>query len=103
MYMANASTNVREPNATSVPLAHVGSMGVRVWSVRVCVGSARLFGNQYVGISNAKRSRWGSTPIRQPNASGFALQWNIGYRVTTCIAEDRVCIHTTVIVDKDDI
>ena len=56
---------------------HVGSVGVRVVSGKVCVGSTGLFGYQHVGISNMKWSHWGSKPTR-PNASGFALQWNIG-------------------------
>ena len=45
------------------------------------IGSASLFGYQHVGISNAKPSHWGSRPTRDPNASCFALQWNIGFTV----------------------
>ena len=65
----------------------VGSAGVGVWSAGVGVGSAgvgvgsaRLFRYQHVGIPNAKRSRWGSGLTRGPNAKGFALQWNIGFK-----------------------
>ena len=46
------------------------------------VGSARLFRYQHVGIGNVKLSRWGSKPMRCPNASGFGVQWNIGFRTT---------------------
>ena len=40
------------------------------------------FRYQHVGSGNAKSSHnchWGSNPTRGPNASGFALQWNIGF------------------------
>ena len=33
------------------------------------------------GIPNVKTSQWGSKPTGGPSASGFALQWNIGYIV----------------------
>ena len=39
----------------------VGSIGVRVGSLWVCIGSARVFGYQHVGSSNAKCSRCGRT------------------------------------------
>ena len=39
-----------------------------------------VFRYQHVGIGNAKSSRWGSNPKPGPNASGFASQWNIGFR-----------------------
>ena len=46
--MVNASTNVRRPNATYIPPARVGG---RVGYIgMLCVGSARLFGYQHVGI-----------------------------------------------------
>ena len=61
-----------------------------VGSVRLRVGSARLFGYQHVGISNAKLSRWGSRPKQDPNASCFALQWNIGFRNWSLITGRRV-------------
>ena len=35
--------------------ALVGLARFRVGSVRLCIGSTRLFGNQHVGISNAKK------------------------------------------------
>ena len=40
------------------------------------VGSVGLFRYQHVGIGNY--SHWGHTQRKSPNASGFALQWNIG-------------------------
>ena len=54
---------------------------LRVGSAMLCVGSARLFGYQHVGISSRQGSRamrWGSRPTRGPNGKGFALWWNIG-------------------------
>ena len=45
---------MRGPNATYIPPARVGCIGGRVG---------------------------GSKPTRRPNASGFALQWNIGSMV----------------------
>ena len=46
------------------------------------VGSARIFRYQHVGIGNTTCSRWGQNPTQSPNASGFALQWNIGFPLT---------------------
>ena len=67
-------------NATYIPPAHVGShVGSHVGLIGTLVGSARLFGYQHVGMSNAKWSRWGSKPTGRPNMSGVALQWNIGF------------------------
>ena len=64
------------------------------WGFGVWVGgdanfSVRIGGNtnfsifryQHVGTPNTKLSRWGYCPTRQPNASVFASQWNIGYNV----------------------
>ena len=43
-----------------------------------------FFRYQHVGIGNAKSLRLGGgggvRPARDPNASGFALQWNIGLK-----------------------
>ena len=62
------------PNANYIPLTRFGAhVGARVGSVRLCVGSARLFGYQYVGISKAKWLLWGSKPMQRPNTSDFAL------------------------------
>ena len=38
----------------------------------------RVFSYQHVGIPNAKFSHWGCYPTYDPNAKGFASQWNIG-------------------------
>ena len=64
-----------------VILIRVGLVRTRIGLIVTCVGSVRLFGYQHVGISNAQWSRWGSKPMRWPNASGFSLQWNIGFRL----------------------
>ena len=63
--------------------------GVRVGLIGMRVGSAMLFGYQHVGISNTKWSRWGSKPMQRPDASGFALQWNIGFMST------EICLQIT--------
>ena len=76
-------SNPHVPNVSYIPLAHVGarvrSAMLCVGSAMFCVGSMRLFRYQHVGIGNAKYSCWGSSPTRAPNASRFALQWNIGF------------------------
>ena len=44
MYMANASPNIRGPNAKYIPLARIGC-------TRLCIGSARLhFGCTRLGV-----------------------------------------------------
>ena len=82
--MPNANPTPRVPNATYIPLVGVGSPGAGIGSFGVAVGSATLFGYQHVCISNTKLSGWGSRPMRDPNASCFALQWNIGFNVLKC-------------------
>ena len=62
-------------------------MGLRVRSVGLRVWSVRLFRYQPVGISNANLSGWGPYPTRRPNASGFSLQWNIGFKVLAMLKE----------------
>ena len=52
-----------------------------IGSAGVGVGSARVFRYQHVGIGNVKSLRLGSRPTRDHNASCFALQWNIGFRI----------------------
>ena len=90
MYMAN----VRGPNLTSIPPARIGApvehrlmLGTisLCWALLAHVGPAKLFRYQHVGIPNAKSSCLGCKPTREPNASGFTLQWNIGFTV--------VCVH----------
>ena len=39
------------------------------------------FGNQHVGIGNAKLWRSGSKPMQGPNINGFVSEWNIGLKV----------------------
>ena len=56
-------SNTSVPNANYIPLDRVGSVGARVGSVVICVGSARLFRYQHVGIRNEKVSRWGDYPL----------------------------------------
>ena len=63
-----------EPNATYIPLTHVG---VLRWVTRkICVTQCKRY--QHVGIGNAKSSHWGCNPTQNPNTSGFVSQWNIG-------------------------
>ena len=45
-----------------------------------CNASFSVFRYQHVGILSTKSSRWGFNPTPDPNASGFALQWNIGFK-----------------------
>ena len=60
-----------------------------LFTLGVCVGgnanfSVRLGVAQilaFLDIPNAILSHWGYCPTRWPNASVFALQWNIGFRV----------------------
>ena len=70
MYMANVRPNARGPNATYIPSVHVcasvGSMGIRVRSLGVCVGSVGCFGYQHVGILNAKGLGSGVNPNASP-------------------------------------
>ena len=80
MYMPNASPNARRPNATYIPLTCVGgrvrSIGVCVGSPGFHVGSVMVFIYQDVGIAgtgNAKSSRWGCYPTRDPKAKELAL------------------------------
>ena len=72
------------PNANFIPPARVGScvgligtcFGEIVTRVELSgtgVGSMRLFGYQHVGIDNANPSRWGSYPIPNSKANGFAF------------------------------
>ena len=82
-------SNLHVPNANYVPL---GCVGARVGSLRLCVGSARLFGYQHVGISKAKWLRLGYTPTRRPNVTGFALQLNIGCRLFVCWGRWMPCV-----------
>ena len=82
--MANVSPNATGPYATYIPSARVRSETLPVGSAMLCVGSARLFGYQHAGIGNAKYSRWGSSRMQAPNASRFALQWNIGLMQMRC-------------------
>ena len=56
----------------------IGSVGSRLGSMGLCIGSRKLFKYQHIGIGNAKLSRWGCRPIRDLSVSGFALQLNIG-------------------------
>ena len=73
MYMANARILHLGPNATYIPLTCV-------WVSRWVTQCFCVFRYQHVGIGNAKSSRWGCNPTQGPNASGFASQWNIGFR-----------------------
>ena len=86
--MANVNITLAYPTRTIFHLlvlglswARVGSAGVGVGFAGVGVGSARFFRYQHVGISNVKRSCWGLDQTLSPNTSGFALQWNIGFKL----------------------
>ena len=46
----------------------------------LALGNAKIY--QHVGISNAKFWRQGHCPTPTPNARYFALQWNIGLRLS---------------------
>ena len=59
----------------------VGWIEGRVGWIEGRVGSARFYLDQHVGNGNTKSSHWGYRPTRDPNAKGFALQWNIGFIV----------------------
>ena len=79
-------------NANYILVARVGA---RVGSVRLRVRSTRLFGYQHVGIGNVKVLCWGYSPTLSPNASGFALQRNIGFNqnyINSNITATRQCI-----------
>ena len=54
------------------------------------LGVARVSGYQHISIGNAKSPIWRFRPMRDPNSSGFALQWNIGFKLfvpnpSTCL------------------
>ena len=72
------------------PIFHLLSLGVGVGgntNVNVRVGANAnfsVFRYQHVGIPNAKLCRLGSKATPGPNANGFASQWNIGFRSSTC-------------------
>ena len=70
------STGLRWGFALGV--THILGFALGNANFRVCVGFARLFRYQHVGIPNAKFSRWGFCPMRTSNVMGYALQWNIG-------------------------
>ena len=55
------------------------------FSVRVG-GNANFsaFRYQHVSIPNVKLWHWGSKPMPGPNANGFALWWNLGFKVFSC-------------------
>ena len=61
------------------------------WALLAHVGGsrwvARGFGYLHVGIGNAKLSHWGFRPTQDPNAKGYALQWNISLMVKLSDAE----------------
>ena len=73
--MANARNLRLGPNATYIPLTHVG--GFAIGDAKICVTQRKRY--QHVGIGNAKVWHLGSKPTPVPNANGFALQWTIGF------------------------
>ena len=95
--MVNASPNARGPNATYIQPARVGlvlgpsGFALGLWGFTL---GCEAF---HVRISNANLSRFGAIPNTKTQASGFALQWNIGLtasiksrlislqRVTVCL------------------
>ena len=52
--MPNVSPNASGPHATYIPPACVGPARLRIGSVRLCIGSTRVFRYQHVGKSDAK-------------------------------------------------
>ena len=72
MYMANAKILRLVPNATYIPLTHVGGFAL---------GDANV--SQHVGIfalGDAKVLSFALGDAKVPDANGFALQWNVGLR-----------------------
>ena len=63
-------------------MTRVGLIVTFIGLIVTHIGAARLFRYQHVGIGNANPSRRGPDPTPSPNVSGFALQWNIGYKGT---------------------
>ena len=65
---------VRDPRP---PIFHLLALGVGD------EGNANfsVFRYQHVGMGKAKLWRWGSKPTGGAYANGFALQWNIGFRL----------------------
>ena len=82
MYMANAKILRLVPNATYIPLTCVGVSRWGNANFRFGVGCFHVSRYQHVGIPNAKFSHWGCYPTPDPNAKGFASQWNIGLSVS---------------------
>ena len=89
----------RDLYSTWLHWACVGSMGLRVGSVRIPVGSTRLFRYQHVGIVNAKVSYLGEYPMQGHNTRGFVLRWNIDFKpIFHCNAKPfalGVCVRQT--------
>ena len=73
--MPNANPSLHIPKANNIPLARVGA---HIGSGMVCVGSARCFGYQHVGVVNANGSCFGPYPMQSPERSGFMFWWNTG-------------------------
>ena len=69
--MAQVSANMSGPSLPNMNRWNIG----RVWSTWV-------FRYQHFATGIMKLLSWGSTPTRDPNVSGFPLQWNIGLTCT---------------------
>ena len=68
-------------NPTQLKLYSTGSSLVwKAWHW-VCKAWCWHFGYKHVGIGNAKVLRSGDYLMQGANAKGFALRWNIGFRL----------------------
>ena len=81
MYTPNASPNARRPNATYIPLTHVG---VVTQILGIAMGVTQILGflvtNMLVSLTQNCGVR-GSKAKPGPNVNGFASQWNIAFNL----------------------
>ena len=73
MYMANARNLHLGPNATYIPLTHIG--GEKFVSPNARDTNMLVF----FAFGNAKVLSFALGDAKVPNANGFASQWNIGF------------------------
>ena len=71
---AKVSPNMREPNTTYIPLAHIGAhVGCAAICVAICLGCAAIC----VGYGRVSDTNMLLSPTRN-SCKSFVLQWNIG-------------------------
>ena len=66
--------------ALGAPGFALGAPGFALGPQGFALGAQGFWIPTCIGIPNAKWSRWGSNPMRRPNASVFTSRWNIGLR-----------------------